>query len=102
MQARKFVEGCGDKTRTAVRTIAENSSRFFALAAVAKALKVGPEDLAGVWAGITKRTRTVLGDREAKLIAWGDEEYENEKYVNQPASISETTYRSLRKVFSIA
>jgi hypothetical protein len=36
-----------------------------------KALNMTTDDLAGVWAGLTKRTRTILGDKKAKLIIWG-------------------------------
>ena len=74
-QAKKFLDRVSDKVRTTVRTIAEADPAGFDVSDVKEALGVDDDtDLRGVWGGITKRVRTVLGDDEAYLIWWTERE----------------------------
>ena len=92
-QARNFLNGCGEKTKNAIREMVKGNSRYFQLEDVAKALGVEAETLSGVWAGITKRTRTVLGDSDAYLIGWGGED-------GYQGWLTEMTYNSLRRALN--
>jgi hypothetical protein len=102
-QASKFLETCGDKITTALRVIVGGGSRYFQIADVAKAVNSAPGDLAGVWAGITRRTRTILGDPGAYLIGWDAKPVldTNGVYVDHRGQVTETTYRSFRRVLGI-
>jgi hypothetical protein len=91
-QAKKFLSGCGEKTKNAIREMVKGNSRHFQLDDVAKTLGVEAETLSGVWAGITKRTRTVLDDPDAYLIGWGEDGCQG--------WLTEMTYNSLRRVFN--
>jgi hypothetical protein len=76
--------------------IAEADQAGFDIGRIMQAL--GTEDagnLRGVWGGITKRVRTVLGDDEAYLIWWIEQDHGWE------GRVSPTTHRSLRKAFGI-
>jgi hypothetical protein len=95
-QAKKFLDRVSDKVRSTIRVIAEADDSGFEMAAVRKALRLGEEeDLRGVWGGITKRTRTVLGDEEAYLIWW------NELDTDWVGRVSSMTHRSFRKVLGL-
>jgi hypothetical protein len=96
-QVRKMLQRAGIKTRGALRAIAEAKPSEFKAGEIAKALKVGEADLRGTWAAITKVTRTVLGDKDAFLIKWNQDEA-TEKWT---AQVSEMTHRSLQKAFQI-
>lgn len=71
-QARTLLDGCSPKIQRALRFIVRQGLRGFEIADLADELGVDLEtsDLRGVWAGITKRTRTVTGDSEIYLIHW--------------------------------
>jgi hypothetical protein len=93
-QARRFLERCSEKTQAALRVIAKAPVDGFKLSAVAAALKEdSPGKLRGVWSGLTKRVRTVLGDPAADLIWW------DELGDDWTGYVSPTTHRSLCKVF---
>ena len=95
-QAKKFLDRVSDKVRATVRVIAEAEPSGFEMKAVRKALGLGPEDdLRGVWGGMTKRTRTVLGDEEAYLIWWNETD---EDWIGR---VSPMTHRSFRKVLGL-
>ena len=100
-QARKIIEEpLNKKTRAVLRAIAELGPRF----GYRQLLKaVGEKDISGVWAGITRRTRSVLGDREAQLITWDPEsiEWKNDEYIDQQAWVTQTTFQALREAFGI-
>lgn len=96
-QAKKFLDRVSDKVRTTVRTIAEADPSGFDLARVKEALGVDDStDLRGVWGGITKRVRTVLGDDEAYLVWWTEQESGDWK-----GRVSATTHRSFGKVLGL-
>ncbi len=100
-QATAFLEGCSDKTKRVLRAMVDSGRREFRLNALAQTLNVDLNDLGGVWGGLTKRTRTILGDKKAKLIAWRnfyDAEY---KFLDAAGELSEMTYASFRQALGI-
>ena len=97
-QVKKFLERCSEKTTEALKVIAKADPSGFTMEAVAEALNVDLDegDLRGVWGGLTKRVRTVLGDPQALLIWWtpyGDDQWRGR--------VSAMTHRSLRKAFGL-
>jgi len=77
--------------------IAESDASGFDLARVTEGLGVDDDtDLRGVWGGITKRVRTVLGDDEAYLIWWTEQESGD-----WTGRVSPTTHRSFGKVLGL-
>lgn len=95
-QAKKFLERVSDKVRTAIRVIAEADPSGFDMDAVMHALDADDASaLRGVWGGITKRVRTVLGDEEAYLIWWVEREG------GWVGRLSSMTHRSFRKVLGL-
>jgi len=101
-QARRLIEGTGERTRTALRAIAESNGRFM-MSQIRDALGDSEyEKLRAVWAALTRRTRTVLGDPEAELIRWiGYGVYHGGDYVDHEGYVSQTTWRSLRSCFDL-
>lgn len=96
-QTKKFLYRVSDKVRTTLRVIAEADQAGFEVGPIMQA--IGTEDagsLRGVWGGITKRVRTVLGDDEAHLIWWIERDHGWE------GRVSPMTHRSLRKAFGIS
>ena len=103
-QARRFLEGCGTKTHTAVEVMAKSSSRFFQVADIASALGVKAPELRGVWGGLTRRVQTITGDTEAYLISWRASSPvfdEDDKYADQRGELTEMTYQSFRKALGL-
>jgi hypothetical protein len=99
-QARDFYAGCGPKTRKAIEVIADGASHQFQIADIAKALDVKPNELTGVWGGLTRRLKTVTGDSDAYLIDWTKSEPvldDEENYIDHRGEVTELTYRSFRK-----
>jgi hypothetical protein len=95
-QAKKFLERCSEKTQTALRFIAKAPVEGFKLSKIAAAMgEDNPGSLRGVWGGLTKRVRTVLGDPNADFIWW------DELGEDWTGNVSEMTHRSLRKVFGL-
>jgi hypothetical protein len=97
-QATRFLEGCSEKTRKAVRAMVAGD-RAFRHSALQRALG---GDTGNVLGGLTKRTRTILGDNKAMLIAWGPgERDENGVWKDQIGTISKTAYESFRKALEM-
>ena len=95
-QARKFMERCGPKSQAALREIVRAPVTGFKLSRIASALgEADPGKLGGVWGGLTKRVRTVLGDPHADLIWWDESGRDWTGYV------SEMTHRSLKKALGL-
>ena len=67
--AKFFLNNCNAKTRSILQEIVKRNGDFMS-SEIAIALDSEENGLRGAWAGITKRTRTVTGDRNAKLIKW--------------------------------
>jgi hypothetical protein len=99
---KELVDGCSVKSKAALRAMVEGPSPNFRVASVARAAGCLPSELTGVWSGITKRVRTVTGDRKAYLWVWGEPERDVDgRYLDQDGRVSETTYRSGRRVFGL-
>lgn len=96
-QAKKLLEGCRDKTKATLRAVFSKSEPSFVLGEIAEEMKSEKGALGGAWAGITKRTRTVLGDKDASLFAW---EWDDERD-DWTGSTSEMTYHSMRQALGI-
>lgn len=95
-QAKKFLDRVSDRVRTTIRVIAEADPAGFDMATVMQALDTDDAgSLRGVWGGITKRVRTVLGDNEAYLIWWVEQDH------GWVGRVSTMTHRSLRKVLAL-
>jgi hypothetical protein len=103
-QARRYIAGCGERTRAAIEAIARSNSRYFQVRDVAAAVGVAPNELRGVWGGLTRRVKTVTGDADAYLVYWNGSEpvFDDEgTYVDQRGEITELTYKSLRKAIGL-
>lgn len=103
-QARRFIDGCGERTRAAVEAIARSDSRYFQVKDVAAAVGVAPHELRGVWGGLTRRVKTVTGDADAYLIDWDRSEPifdEAGLYVDQRGEVTDLTHKSLRKALKL-
>jgi hypothetical protein len=102
-QARNLLDGCTRKTKRALEIIAKGDTRFFHIKDVAEALNCLANELKSVWAGLTRRTRTVTGNPSVHLtdIA-GDLELENDILVDRRLAVSQKTYLSLRIALSIS
>lgn len=94
-QARKFLEGCSDKTKAVLRAVFAKNEREFMLKELLDEMQA--TSLAGVWAGVTKRTRTVLGDKDAGIFSW---EWDDERD-DWIGSTSPMTFQSMRKALGI-
>lgn len=97
-QCKRLLEGCSDKTKAVLRAVFARDERSFILDGLAKELGVGNGALGGAWAGITKRTRGVLGDVGALLIWWEKDSVQG----HWTGTTSEMTFRSMRKALGIA
>jgi hypothetical protein len=106
---REFADGVSAKTEAVLLAIAKHGPRFKLRDVLTDVMKSGgypivpDEDVLrgfrGIKAGLTKRTRTILGDPEVELI-WYQDTYDNDKnYVDTECCISKTTYRSMQSYF---
>ncbi|KMO12217.1 hypothetical protein SQ03_25010 [Methylobacterium platani JCM 14648] len=103
-QARRYIAGCGERTRAAIEAIARSGTRYFQVKDVAAAVGVAPHELRGVWGGLTRRVKTVTGDADAYLVYWdGSEPVFDDAgtYVDQRGEITELTHTSLRKALGL-
>lgn len=94
-----------DKSLAILRTIAQNETPRFRMAdilATAPDAKE-PNDLRGAWAGLSRRTRTILGNDEAEFVWWeGELIYDDaHKYVDRVGRVSVITHQSLRAALGI-
>ena len=91
-EMRKFISGVSDKTRHVLTAVARAEARFN-VGAVLSSIGLKPEDIRGVLAGITKRSRTISGNSDAEFFAavnWDDD-------VNKQISeVHPTTHAALR------
>ena len=66
-QAAAFFAGCSGKTQNVIRAIVRNGGEF-KVNALAASLGLEVAEIAGVWGGLTKRTRTIVGDKKINLF----------------------------------
>jgi hypothetical protein len=75
-EMRKFLDGIGDRTRELLVAIAREPKHRFNVGHVLDRMTWKESDLKGPLAGITKRTRTVAGDKAAQFfvsVVWNDD-----------------------------
>jgi hypothetical protein len=97
-QALKLYNGCSERPKVALRLIAEQPSNAFSYKAlVAKIGNDSSGTIRGTLSAITRRTRTVLGDKDADFVWWSEDEAET-----WIGTVSPTTHASLRKALGIA
>jgi hypothetical protein len=102
VQANKFLEGCSEKTKKILRGIMQGNNEHFLLSDLACSLQMTIDDLSGVWGGLTKRTRTILGDKKLKIVVWPQNFFdENNRWVDAKGAVSKTTYASFRMALGL-
>lgn len=94
-QVEEFMKGCADETVAGLKVIAEHGPVIHA----SLLGKAGIENYAHFQGRVTKRTRTVTGDKDAYLFTWDD-------WTQAPDGVghyvvTQTTYRSLRTFFDL-
>lgn len=94
-QIEEFMQGCSERTIAGMRIIAEHGPKIHAALLDA----AGIENYGHFQGSVTKRTRTITGDKDAFLFAW-------DNWPEQPEGIghyavTQATYRSLRIFFNI-
>jgi hypothetical protein len=67
--AEMFLQNCSPKSIAVLKQIVARKGTFL-LNDIASAMRVRQGGLGGVWGGLTKRTRTVTGDDDAKFVDW--------------------------------
>ena len=96
-QTRKFLERCSEKTTSVLRFIASAPEEGFAQTDLLAAQdETDPTSLRAVWGGLTRRIRSVLGDPDAYLLLWKEEDDGSWR-----AALSPMTHRSLRKALGM-
>jgi len=68
-QAQRFLNNCSERTIKLLRIITAGDGSFL-ISDAASAMRSSNRELRAAWAGLTKRTRTVTGDKQATLISW--------------------------------
>lgn len=100
---RKLTEGLSGNTITALKTIASSETPKFHLKDVIEAIDGAKDymDLRGVWSALTRRTRKIADDKEARLTWWDAEGIydENKEYIDHIISVSDLTHKSLQSYF---
>lgn len=64
-----FLQNCSPKSIAVLKQIVARKGSFL-LNDIASAMRVRQGGLGGVWGGLTKRTRTVTGDDDARFVEW--------------------------------
>jgi hypothetical protein len=93
-QINSFMAGIQKKTRDRLRVFAEHGPTIDA-----KLLNI--TNYSHFQTDLTKRTRTITGDKGAFLVTWDDWKYENGKLLTGHYAVTVVTYQSLRKYFGL-
>jgi hypothetical protein len=101
LAGRLVAQPISTKTLDVLRFIAQNETPEFYLGAAINAVPRAKTymDLRGAWAGLTRRTRKLLGNPEALLIHWREEYDADGNWVDWVGAVSNMTHASLRKQF---
>ena len=96
-QIEEFMEGCAEETIAGLQVFAEHGPVIHA--SLLDAVGIGKDKYAHFQGRVTKRTRTVTGERGAYLFAWDD-------WTSAPDGIGQyavtpMTFRSLRIYFEL-
>lgn len=102
---RLAAEPIHNKTLTALRVIAASDTPEFRMKDVIDAIAGARTylDVRGIWAGLTRRTRSILKEK-ADLICWRRSGIYDEKsgeYVDHIGRVSSLTHASLRRYFAV-
>ena len=97
-QVAEFMQGCNPKTVAGLQIIAEQGP-----VVAANALQEAGIDNYGHFQGsVTKRTRTITGNKHAFLFTWDDWTVgENAERGYGHYAVTDTTFRSLRNYFEL-
>jgi hypothetical protein len=95
-QVEEFMDGCAPETIAGLRVIAEHGPKIHA----DLLRQAGIENYGHFQGRVTKRTRTVTGDRHAFLFSWDDWQSEKNGGVGHYA-VTAATHRSLRIYFNL-
>jgi len=95
-QVEKFMAGCSDETKAGLKVIAEKGPVIHASLLEG----VGIENYGHFQGRVTKRTRTVTGDKHAFLFGWDDWNSEENGGIGH-FGVTDETYRSLRIFFEL-
>lgn len=90
-----FMEGCSEQTITGLKVFAEHGPKVHGSLLHA----AGIENCGHFQGRVTKRTRTVTGDKDAFLFAWDDWSSAPEGIGHY--AVTKATYRSLRIYFEM-
>ena len=97
-QASEFMEGCSEQTIAGLRVIAEHGP----VIAANLLNEAGIENYGHFQGRVTKRTRTITGDKHAFLFTWDDwNDGENAERGYGHYAVTDTTFRSLRGYFKL-
>lgn len=99
-QGRLLVEGCSPKTLTVLRKILDGRNIPFRFSTLAQDLG-GNDVFDWVWGGLTRRTRNILADPNARLIVWRNHPYVDGKWVDADGIMAEATVAALRRALGI-
>jgi hypothetical protein len=95
-QVEEFIQGCADETVAGLKVIAEHGPVFRANLLS----EAGIENYGHFQGRVTKRARTVSGDKHAFLLTWDDWQSEENEGVGHYA-VTADTFRSLRIYFKL-
>lgn len=97
-QVATFVDGIHQQTIDGLRVFAEHGPVIDAH----RLDEVGITNYSHFQGRVTKRTRTVTGNKDAYLFGWDEWEWEDDTTLTSGRyAVTETTYRSLRKFFGL-
>lgn len=98
-QMSEFMDGCSEQTVAGLKVIAEHGPVI-----AANLLNEAGIDNYGHFQGrVTKRTRTITGNKHAYLFTWDDwQSEENQEAGYGHYAVTETTFKSLRSHFELA
>jgi hypothetical protein len=97
-QVEEFMQGCAPQTIAGLKVIAEHGP----VIAANLLLEAGIDNYGHFQGRVTKRTRTITGDKHAFLFTWDDwSEGENAERGYGHYAVTETTLRSLRDYFGL-
>ena len=97
-QVAEFMQGCSPQTVAGLQIIAEHGP----VIAANLLNEAGIENYGHFQGRVTKRTRTITGDKHAFLFTWDDwTSGENAERGYGHYAVTETTFRSLRKHFEL-
>ena len=94
-EMRKFLNGVSTKTRNFLESLADMPARFN-VGSLLKKLHMQSADIRGILAGLTKRTRTISGEKDADFFASVLQDDDINKCISE---IHPTTHESLRQIF---